>query len=235
MVSTENPSLGTAQPKSNIFSTPLKAKLEAGDALRKKNHRNAFILLGVASVALAAYSFLFFYPQIVQYLEFGNRLKAGQEELAQLEANNADLEKKRSLHKAAYDSQFKEQQAIIDMVFPETPDKLGVIRLMENFATNLNASYPPFELNSITFQAEKSKDGVTVLPFTTTVSTSRANFDRFLGLVKLSGSTDPKTSDHIRLMDISNITLQYLGTDETGKDLGVSFNVQMNAYSRVSK
>ncbi len=234
MVSTENPSIGTAQPKSNIFSTPLKAKLEAGDALRKKNRRNAFIRLGVASVALIAYSFSFFYPQMVQYLDFGNRLKAGQEELAQLETNYADLEKKRSLHKAAYDSQYKEQQAIIDMVFPETPDKLGVIRLMENFATNLNASYPPFEFNSITFQSESKKDGVTMLPFTTNISTSRANFDRFLELVRMSGNTDSKTSDHIRLMEISNITLQYLGMDEAGKDLGVSFNVQMKAYSRAS-
>ncbi len=232
MAPTNTPVLGSAQPKSNIFTMPLKAKVEAGEALRKRNSRNAFIQLGVALVVVATYSYAFFYPQMVQYLDFGNTLKTKQEELIQLQANVADLEKNRDLRKAAYDSQYKEQQAILDMVFPATSDKLGVIRLMENFATNLNASYPPFEFNNITFRPETKGNGFTVLPFTTSINTSRANFDRFLELVKMSGNTDPKSTDHIRLMEISNINLQYLGVDATGKDLGVQFNVQMNAYSR---
>ena len=52
---------------------------------------------------------------------------------------------------------------IINTVFPETTDKLGVIRLMENFATHLNTAYPPFEFTSITFQESKKEKGYTVL------------------------------------------------------------------------
>jgi hypothetical protein len=103
---------------------------------------------------------------------------------------------------------------------------------MENFATNLNTTYPPFEFNNISFQEPIKKDGYVALPFQTTIRTSRTNFDRFLELVKLSGNADPASQDHIRLMDISNISLRYLGVDSTGKDLGVDFNIQMNAYSR---
>ena len=65
------------------------------------------------------------------------------------------------------------------------------------------------------------------------MKTTRANFDRFLELVRLSGDVG-KDKEHIRLMDISNITLRYLGVDKTGKDLGVEFTVQMNAYSSAS-
>jgi len=232
MDNVNNPILGAAQPKSNIFTMPLKAKVEATEALRKKNGRSASVNLLAALILVGTYSVMFFYPQMVQYLDFGNQLGATQEKIATYETNKADLTKKRDLHKAAYDSEFKDQQGVLSTVFPETPDKIGVIRLLENFATNLNASYPPFEFNNITFESVDKKGGYSALPFQTTIRTSRANFDRFLELVKLSGNADPKSQDHIRLMDISNISLRYLGVDSAGKDLGVDFNVKMKAYSR---
>jgi len=232
MANVNTPTLGAAQPKSNIFSMPLKAKLEANVALQKRNSQSAFLRLGIALVLVAAYSYQFFYPQMVEYLDFGKKMAVAQGEIAKADASLADLEKKRDLHKAAYDGQFKEQQVILDSVFPETPDKIGVVRLMENFATNLNTTYPPFDFNSITFQNPVQKEGYKALPFQTTIRTSRTNFDRFLELIKLSGNVDPKSQDHIRLMDISNISFRYLGVDAAGKDLGVDFSVQMNAYSR---
>jgi hypothetical protein len=232
MANVNTPTLGTAQPKTNIFTMPLKAKLEANAALRKKNSRLAAMNLVIALALVATYSYLFFYPQMVQYLDFGNQMQAAQGQIAKYDANLVDLQKNRDLHKAAYDTQFKEQQTILDSVFPATSDKIGVIRLMENFATNLNTTYPPFEFNSVNFQDPVKQEGYTALPFQTTIRTSRANFDRFLELVKISGNVDPKSQDHIRLMDISNISLRYLGLDSTGKDLGVDFSIQMKAYSR---
>ncbi|MBI5421941.1 hypothetical protein HZA44_02305 [Candidatus Peregrinibacteria bacterium] len=227
-----NPSLAPVASKTNIFSLPLKAKQEATAALKKRNTRIAGLKLGVAAVLLAVYSVMFLYPQMREYLDFGNKLQTAQTAIEQYKANLDDLQKKRDLHKSAYDEQFKEEQRVINSVFPEETGKLGVIRLMENFATNLNTSFPPFEFNSITFQSETKGSGYTILPFQTSIRTSRANFDRFLELVKRSGNVDPKSPDHIRLMDISNISLRYLGLDAEGKDLGVDFNVQMNAYSR---
>ena len=232
MASLSTQTLGAAQPKSNIFSMPLKAKLEANEAIRKGNSRNAFIRLGITLVLVAVYSYQFFYPQMVEYLDFPNKLAIAQEEITKADASLADLEKKRDLHKAAYDGQFKEQQVILNSVFPETPDKIGLIRLMENNATYLSATYSPFEFNSINFQDPVKKGNYTAYPFQTSIRTSRANFDRFLGLIKKSGGTDPAIQDHIRLMDVSTISLRYLGVDAEGKDLGVDFNVQMNAYSR---
>jgi hypothetical protein len=224
--------LGMAQPKTNIFSMPLKGRQEAVALARKRNHQRGFARLAIAAITLGIYSYLFFYPQVMEYMQFPTKLLAAQEEVAKYDANLADLEKKRDLHKAAYDEQFKAEQSVVSSVLPSTPDKLGVIRLMENFATNLNTIYPPFELNSLTFNEAKKVDNYTVLPFQTSIQTSRANFDRFLELVKMSGNVDPKSPDHIRLLEISNINLRYRGIDVTGKDMGVEFNVQMKAYSQ---
>jgi len=230
MATVASPTFAPAPQKSNIFTTPLKARQEAVAAVHKRNMRKGLIRLVVAVVALAAYS-TFLYPQVTQYLAFAQNLKGIQDKIAEKETIKASLEETRNLHKADYDKQFKEEQQIMGTVFPEAPDKLGEIRLMENFAINLNAKYPPFEFNAITFQESQKGNGYTILPFQTTIRTTRENFDKFLDLVNASGNTDPK-KDHIRLLDISGITLRYLGTDATGKDLGVDFSVQMKAYSR---
>jgi hypothetical protein len=226
------PNSASAQARPNIFSTPLKAKLEADEATRKRNQRMGMVKLVVSLVVLAIYSVQFFYPQMVEYLNFETKLKGYQDQSAQLEAQKSDLQKTRDLHKAAYDAQFKDQQEVTSTVFPETTDKLGVIRLMENTADYLNTTYPTFDFNSISFQSPVSGPGFTALPFQTSIHTTRANFDRFLEFVKLSGDIDLQSKNHIRLMDISSISLRYLGVDSDGKDLGVDFNVSMKAYSR---
>ncbi len=220
-----------AKPKSNIFSAPLsKVKLDKRSELKKKNLMHAYIRLGVAVVFLGLYSFMFLYRQVPEYLNFNQNYESVQSDIEDKEVAIANLTEERDTHKSAYDVAFKEEQDVINTVFPEEVDKLGVIRLMENFATHLNAVYPPFELTSLSFRTPVKEKGFTVLPFQTSINTSTANFDRFLGLINLSGSIDPENPDHIRLMEISNISLNY--KDVPGGAQEVSFNVQLKAYSR---
>lgn len=222
------------KPESNIFGTPLKrkGKVEAKHELKKRNQRKGFIYLVIAALFLGVYSYYFLYDQFQSYLGFEQEIRTIENQIENYEVTLSDLESTRDFHKAAYDEEFREEQEIINTVFPETTDKLGIIRLMENFATHLAASYPPFEFNSISFQEPVKEDGYTVLPFQTSIHSSRANFERFLGLINLSGDLDPENPDHIRLMEISNISLRYRGVDKAGKDLGVDFTVKLNAYSR---
>ncbi len=222
-----------AAKSTNIFNAPLdKGKKPDNPEVKKKNVKQSTIYLGVAGVLLAVYSFLFFYPQMLAYVGFEGKISNIEKQTANYKITLADLEKKKSNHKAAYDKEYQAEQIVLNNVFPKTPEKLAVIRLLENFATHLNTSYPPFEFTSISFQKSKKENGYTVLPFRTSIHTSETNFHRFLGLVNLSGSLDPAISEHIRLMEITNISLRYRGVDKTGKDLGVDFNVQLNAYSR---
>ena len=221
-----------AKSKKNIFSMPLLNKQKGKEAMKKKNYQKGYIFMAIAVISLAAYSFYFLYPQVQAYLNFNENLSQKQGQIEDFEVKLSDLEKTRDLHKAAYDEQFKEEQGLIDMVFPDSVEKLEVIRLMENFATHLAATYPPFEFSSLSFQDPAEEKGYTVLPFQTTIKASRTNFDRFLALINLSGDIDPEAKDHIRLMEISQISLTYLGSDATGIDQGVNFNVSLKAYSK---
>ncbi|MBN2096029.1 hypothetical protein JW752_01380 [Candidatus Peregrinibacteria bacterium] len=229
----ETPDAAPKKSLSNIFSTPLGTKrMDKATELKKKNQIKGYIQLGISVVALGLYSFFFLYDQVPAYLDFSNTYAALQEDIEDKEVTIANLEEERDAHKAAYDATFREEQAIISTVLPEETDKLGVIRLMENFATHLNTVYPPFEFTSITFREPVKEDGYTVLPFSTSIHASTTNFDRFLGLINLSGGISPESPDHIRLMEISNVSLNYRGVDKEGKDQGVDFNVELKAYSR---
>lgn len=226
------PMAGAPSPKKGIFASTLKSKEDANAKLKKKNMQGGFIRLIIAAAFLGIYSVMFFYPQLQDYLVYEERIQAQEEKIQEKETILESLEKERDFHKAAYDEEFKEEQRLVDAVLPPTTDKLGMIRLMENFATHLATSYPPFDFSSIAFQSVQEGDGYKSLAFQLSLNTSRANFERFLGLVNLSGNIDPEVEDHIRLMEISDISLNYLGADKDGKDKGVNFSVTMRAYSR---
>lgn len=230
---TINPLNGTTAPQ-NIFSSPLQKNQQGKELIAKKNQNKGKIYLIVALVFIIPYSVMFLYPQTSKFLGFQSELTGLQAEIKDYENILADLAEKRELHKAAYDKEFEAEQKVMEVVFPKEPEKLAIIQLLENFATRLSTAYPPFEFTSITFQEATQKNGVTVLPFQTTIHASRKNFDRFLALVDLSGNYNPESQDHIRLMEISNISLRYRGPDTNGKDQGVDFTVELNAYSQAA-
>ncbi len=239
MLSTDNKPQDTDNPKGsdsskNIFSMPIaeKKKNRIKDEQKQKNKRNSFIYLGTAVVLLMIYAFFFLYPQSVAYLGFNKKIDGINKQVTNYKATLSDLAKKKDLHKATYNNEFKEEQKIMYKVFPKTIDKLDIIKLLEKFATHLNTTDPPFKFTSISFQSSKKENGYTVLPFRTSIKSSQKNFDRFLALINLSGDTDPKITNHMRLMEVTNISLRYKGLDKDGKDQGVEFDVKLNAYSR---
>ena len=192
---------------------------------------------------MAAYSVLFFYGNVIAYL-------AAPAEIAELNQANQELtqviipslEKTKNLHKSAYDQEFEEVISSLDTVFPDEIDKLGIIKLLESFATEVDANFPPFEFTSISLATPVQKDGYLVIPASTSIHSSLAGFDKFLSLVDRSGyiyvgdAEDKILLDKkVRLMGISNISVKYRGIDEsTGRDDGVDFSVKLNIYSRTS-
>lgn len=222
---------GAPKPKKNIFSAPLQRQKKAKLDEKKKNQKGSIIRLVLAVIFLGTYSFFFMYPQLQVYLSFASELEALEEQASDQESIISNLTEERDFHKAAYDEEFQEQQAVIDQVFPKDINKIEVIRLIEDYSAYLSNTYGEFEFSSISFSAPTKESGYTVLPFQTSITASRANFDRFLGLINLSG--DLEGPDHIRLMNIGQISINYLGIDKsTGKDLGVNFSVSLNAFSQ---
>ena len=218
--------------KKNIFAMTFEKKKQGMLDIRKKNKKKGVFYFTLGALLLIPFSVLFLYPQILSYLNFQQTLGSYDKQVKDYEVTIADLNKTRDLHKSAYEQEYKFEENIIDRVFPATPEKLEVIKLMEDFATELNTKNPPFEFTSISFQDAKKEKGYTILPFQTSIHASQENFETFLGLVKLSGNYNPDDKDHIRLMEISNINLTYRGLDKDGVDQGVDFNVQLYAYSR---
>ena len=235
-----------AKKKENIFGKTLNAgqivKTKKVKYIEAKNKKMAYARLGIAAVALAVYSVFFLYGNVVAYLqapaqiaELNGRIQKYDETIL------PDLKKTRDLHKAAYDEEFAEVLEALEDVFPQDINKREMISLLESFATEVDVQYPPFEFTSITLAKPEQKDGYQIIPVTTSIHSSLAGFDKFLTLVERSGHVyagegeDKKVLDtKIRLMSISNISINYRGTDEdTGKDLGVDFSVKLNIYSRI--
>lgn len=241
------PAVATPVKPGSIFGQPLNVgqavKSKKEEYIVEKNKKKAYLTLGVSFVALTAYSVFFLYGNTLAYLKAPAEISKLESEIA--EYNDViipSLEKTKELHKAAYDKEFEETIAALKEVFPETVDKLGIVRLFESFATEVAASYPPFEFTSITLAAPQPKSGYTVIPVSTSIYSSLAGFDKFLSLVDRSGyvytgeGEDKKLVEKpIRLMSISNVSVKYRGIDpETGKDQGVDFSVKLNVYTRGS-
>ncbi|MBN2087652.1 hypothetical protein JW758_04865 [Candidatus Peregrinibacteria bacterium] len=220
----------------NIFKRPIAGanamQEKRYEEKRKKNMNMGYIYLVLSAVILIAYSILFLYPQLNIYMKASVNLDEINEEI--MNYDNVilpSLEEANTLHKSAYEDEYKEVEDALSIVFPEDIDKLGIVSRLENFATSINAKNPPFEFNSMTFGNPEVVNGYTILPISTTISSSKTNFDRFIQLINLSGYI--KSEIPIRLMEISNVSIRYKGIDEkTGEDKGVDFTVKLNAFSR---
>lgn len=232
---TPNPTPADPNPRENIFSMSLAPKVlvqKRLDEEERENKKRSMIYLITAAVLLLAYSIFFFYPQAKQYLGAPSQLAQINSDIKTYEdVTLPSLSKEKDVHKAAYDEKYQSVESKIDKVFPADTDKLDLVQTLENFATALNAKNPPFELNAISISDPIQKDGYTVFPLSTSIYSSRENFNRFLQLIDLSGRMD--SDINVRLLEISNISIRYRGIDPTtGEDRGVDFSVKLNAYSR---
>jgi hypothetical protein len=218
-------------------------KSKKAEYIEEKTKKRAYITLGVSFLTLTLYSVFFLYGNTAAYLAAPAEINKLQGQID--DYNNViipSLQKTKELHKAAYDKQFEETIKALDSVFPTEIDKLGIVRLFESFATEVAASYPPFEFTSINLAPTQESNGYVIIPVSTSIYSSLAGFDKFLSLVDRSGyiytgdGADKKLLDKtIRLMSISNISVKYRGVDkDTGKDQGVDFSVKLNIYSRAS-
>jgi hypothetical protein len=202
------------------------------ERIKSANIKKGYTYLIAAAIFLSAYSYYFLYPQAVAYFQAPSEIQRMENDVANYDSTVLpSLGKEMGLHKAAYDEEFKKVEDVLNKVFPADSDKLGIVRMLESFATSINTKTPPFEFNSISFEQPKTEDGYTILPISTSIHSSTANFDRFLQLIDRSGQLD--TEIPVRLMEVSNINIRYRGVDErTGEDQGVDFSVKLNAYSR---
>ena len=144
-----NPQSTDDKAKKNIFAMTFEKQKKGKAELKKKNTQKGAAYIVLATLFLIPYSIFFLYPQVNSYLGFQQQLNSLDKQIKDTKVTISDLGKTRDMHKAAYDLANKAETQIIDQVFPVTTEKLEVIRLMEDFATHLNTTYPPFEFSAI--------------------------------------------------------------------------------------
>ena len=174
--------------KGNIFQNPLassKAILKKRtDINRRKNVKRGYSYLLFSFLILTAYSFSFLYEQVGTLFKSNSELNVIQSKIEEYDLTTLpELRAEKNLHEADYSKQSKIVEEALADVFPEDIDKLGIIKRLENFATETNAQYPPFELNSISLGQPEKSGKYMILPISTSIRCSSANFERFLKLI----------------------------------------------------
>lgn len=229
-----------------IFGKTLDAKVrdeKKSQYVESKNKKKAYISFAISIVLLAVYSVTFFFENAVAYFKAPAEISALESRITEFdEVVLPSLEASRDLHKAAYDKEFEEVIAALETVFPVGQQKREIVQLFETFAAELSANFPPFEFTTITLRPPQTFEGYQVTTVSTSIQSSIAGFDRFLALVDRSGEIYETSTEGeqvlldrmIRLMSISNISVNYRGINEqTGLDDGVDFNVTIDIYSRI--
>ncbi|QQR83142.1 hypothetical protein IPJ72_05025 [Candidatus Peregrinibacteria bacterium] len=219
-------------PVQPIFNDGLIASMEPKGKKKKNAAVKIILSFSLGIVVLGVYIAQFFAHQLISFIEVNQKLISIDEQIGTLDTEIEDLSKKRDQARLVYEEKFKEEKAIIDKVLPLGMNKLDLVRLIEDYAAFLENNYGNFEFNSISLLDPVEKDEYMVLPFQTTIKASQANFERLLGLIHLSGNLSTSIPDHIRLMDISQISVRQVGNDKFGNNQGVEVSLRMNAYSR---
>jgi len=197
-----------------------------------KNKKTALLYFVTTIILLSLYGTRFFYPNLNQYKNANNVLSNLQHKISEYETKTLpDLEADRSAEREAYEAELARKGNTINQIFPVTMDKTGITQRLESFASLINTKTPPFEMNRLSFSDPINGKGYTVLPISTSITTSRANLDRFMKLIDLSGHAESEYP--IRLMEIEELNVRFLGIDSrTGRDKGVTANIKLKAYSR---
>ncbi len=229
-----------------IFGKTLDAKVrdeKKSQYVESKNKKKAYASFAISLVLLVVYSVTFFFENSIAYFKAPAEITKLESQIVEFdEVTLPSLKASRDLHKAAYDKEFEEVISALETVFPVGQKKREIVQLFENLATELSTNFPPFEFTSISLRPPQAFEGHQVTTVSTSIHSSLAGFDRFLALVDSSGEIYGPTTEGeqvlldrmIRLMSISNISVNYRGiNEETGRDDGVDFNVTIDIYSRI--
>lgn len=242
----DQPADSSETPNNAIFGKTLDAKVRDEKKslyIESKNKKKAYASFAISLVLLVVYSFSFFFENSIAYFKAPAEITVLESRITEFnEVVLPSLEASRDLHKSAYDQEFEEVISALETVFPVGQKKREIVQLFETFAAELSVNFPPFEFTSISLRTPQAFEGHQITTVSTSIHSSLAGFDRFLALVDRSGEVYESDSSGeqvlldrmIRLMSISNVSVNYRGiNEETGRDDGVDFNVTIDIYSRI--
>ena len=140
-------------------------KTQKKEFLKEKFKKRAVIMIVISTTALILYTALFFYKNTTAYLKAAGQIQTMQAQILEYDDQILpELKSKEEEARVEYDQEFDEIIKALDQAFPEEIDKLGIAMLLEDFATEVNNKFPPFELTAISLGGPTQGEGYRANP-----------------------------------------------------------------------
>lgn len=206
--------------------------------VRRKNYqrqiRTYTVLTAVVLVAAAVYG----YFQFQDLSRAQTALADGQSRLSEMTGFETQIADQYAALKTAFDQDFEDVRSAIDGVLPPEENYTALTKTLDDFVLTLNRQSPSIFMSNLKFSQPRmdAHEEYAILPFTVTLSTTRANLERFLRFAENSGSLDDAT----RLLDVRSININFPGESGVAGISGqqedlLTVSLSMNAYFQTSE
>lgn len=203
---------------------------------KKRKQRLTYIYLSLSIVGLIVYSILFFYPNLVAYIQAPRDLQNLESEIEKKNRVVIALQEEKGLHQAAYDEGLNQKVARVDAYYPRY-NKLSLIKDIEE-ARNTLSAFRTFDMNAITVEPPiPGKFGLETL----VAGTFRADkdaFEAFMGeYVGGSGNLENPNSTPIksfRQINVKPVEIKSTRSSngQTVTEPGYNVSFQLAFYTR---
>ncbi|MBU0668425.1 hypothetical protein KJ951_03010 [Patescibacteria group bacterium] len=204
-------------------------------AVPRKNYQRqirSYLVLIFLLLAGAGYFGFFQYQELVVAQ---NAFAAGQTNLAEMKKFEKDISGQYSSLNSAFYEDFRGIRNAVEGVLPAEENYTRITQNLDSFVIDLNKKSPSIFMGNLKFNQPHldNDNGYGVLPFTISLSTTRANFEKMLKYAESSGALD----DASRLLDVRSISINFPGQGAASAEPSVgaaegllSVSLSINAY-----
>lgn len=191
--------------------------------------RTYVVITAVIGIAAIVYGFF----QFQDLSAARSALEDGQTRLSEMTSFETQIAEQYSTLKTAFDQDFENVRSAVDGVLPSEENYTALTKTLDDFVLTLNRQSPSIFMSNLKFSQPRmdADEEYAILPFSMTLSTTRANLERFLQYAENSGSLE----DGSRLLDVRSITINFPGETGVGQEQELlTVSLSLNAYFQTS-
>lgn len=199
----------------------------------RKNYQRQIRTYVVVTVVIGVAALVYGFFQFQDLSAARTALANGQQQLSEMTSFETQISSQYATLKTAFDQDFENVRSAVNGVLPTEENYTALTKTLDDFVLTLNRQSPSIFMSNLKFsQPRMDADAeYAILPFSMTLSTTRANLERFLRYAENSGSLD----DASRLLDVRSITINFPGETGLGQEQDLlTVSLSMNAYFQTS-
>ncbi|MCA9374090.1 MAG: hypothetical protein R3B71_00690 [Candidatus Gracilibacteria bacterium] len=195
----------------------------------RKNYQRQIRTYVVVTVVIGVAALIYGFFQFQDLSTARAALEDGQTRLSEMTSFEAQIADQYATLKTAFDQDFENVRNAVDGVLPSEENYTALTKTLDDFVLTLNRQSPSIFMSNLKFSQPRmdADEEYAILPFSMTLSTTRANLERFLQYTENSGSLD----DASRLLDVRSITINFPGETGLGQEQELlTVSLSLNAY-----